>query len=62
MSASMHLFTGFVLVLVGAVLAIGFPDAEFAWFTGRPFGVVLAIFGVIDLAQGFRERGRSSDG
>lgn len=61
MSASMHLFTGFVLVLVGAVLAIGYPDAEFAWFTGRPFGVVLAIFGVIDLAQGFRERSRSSD-
>lgn len=61
MSASMHLFTGFVLVLVGAVLAIGFPDAEFAWFTGRPFGVVLAIFGVIDLAQGFRERSHSSD-
>lgn len=61
MSASMHLFTGFVLVLVGVVLAIGFPEAEFAWFTGRPFGVVLAIFGVIDLAQGFRERGRSSD-
>ena len=62
MSASLHLFTGSLLVLVGAVLAIGFPDAEFAWFTGRPFGVVLAIFGVVDLAQGFRDRGRPSDG
>lgn len=62
MSASMHLFTGSLLVLVGAVLAIGFPDAEFAWFTGRPFGVVLVIFGVVDLVQGFRERGRPSDG
>ncbi len=62
MSASMHLFTGSLLVLVGAVLAIGFPDAEFAWFTGRPFGVLLAVFGVVDLAQGLRERRRSSDG
>ena len=62
MSASMHLLTGSLLVLVGAVLAIGFPDAEFAWFTGRPFGVVLVVFGVVDLAQGFRERGRRSDG
>lgn len=61
MSASMHLFTGSLLVLVGAVLAIGFPEAEFAWFTGRPFGVVLALFGVVDLAQGFRERSRSTD-
>ncbi len=58
----MHLFTGSVLVLVGAVLAIAFPDAEFAWFTGRPFGVVLALFGVVDLAQGLRERRRPSDG
>ncbi|MEG9224557.1 DUF308 domain-containing protein [Aeromicrobium sp. Sec7.5] len=62
MSASMHLFTGSVLVLVGAVLAIFFPDAEFAWFTGRPFGAVLAIFGVVDLAQGFRERSHRADG
>ncbi|WP_229054599.1 hypothetical protein [Aeromicrobium sp. Leaf350] len=59
MNATMHLLTGTLLVLVGAVLALVFPDAEFAWFTGRPLGVVLVIVGVVDLAQGITERRKS---
>jgi len=56
MRATLHLVTGTLLVLVGVVLALVYPDAEFGWFQGRPLGVVLVVLGVVDLYQGVNER------
>ncbi|GAA1723902.1 hypothetical protein GCM10009710_00840 [Aeromicrobium alkaliterrae] len=52
----MHLFTGTLLVVVGAALALAFGDNEFGWFQGRPLGIVLVVVGLFDLAQGIAER------
>jgi hypothetical protein len=56
MSATLHLVTGSLLVLVGVVLVLAYPDAEFGWFQGRPLGAVLVVVGVVDLYQGVNER------
>lgn len=59
MNPTFQLALGVVLVVAGAVLALAFPDAEVFWFQGRPFGVVLAIVGAIDLAEAFSRRRRT---
>ncbi|MGJ9411337.1 hypothetical protein ACHAAC_01385 [Aeromicrobium sp. CF4.19] len=56
MNAIAHLSIGGLLIIVGLVLVLGFADAEFLWFTGRPLGVVMAVLGVFDVYQGFRAR------
>ncbi len=62
MQAIAHLSIGTLLVVVGIVLALGFADAEFLWFTGRPLGVVLVIVGVFDVVQGVREHRKQPAG
>ena len=62
MQAIAHLSIGTLLVIVGVVLALGFADAEFLWFTGRPLGVVLVIVGALDLVQGAREQRKQASG
>ncbi|MER7762631.1 hypothetical protein [Streptomyces sp. NPDC097619] len=47
---------GVAAILAGGVLALFFPDLEFGWFEGRPFGVVLVVLGVIELAESTRRR------
>jgi hypothetical protein len=47
---------GVALLAVGAVLALGFPDAEFLFFDGRPLGVVLAVIGLIDVGEALWRR------
>jgi uncharacterized membrane protein HdeD (DUF308 family) len=59
MNPTFQLALGVVLVVAGAVLALAFPDTEVFWFQGRPFGVVLAIVGAIDLAEAFSRRRRT---
>lgn len=59
MNPTFQLALGIALVVAGAVLALAFPDTEFFWFQGRPFGVVLAIVGAIDLAEAFSRRRRT---
>ncbi|MGA9869913.1 MAG: hypothetical protein WBQ44_02010 [Rhodococcus sp. (in: high G+C Gram-positive bacteria)] len=46
--------SGFLLVLVGLVLAVFLPNLEFFWFTGRAFGVLLVVLGAFEL---FEHRG-----
>lgn len=51
---------GAVLVGIGLVLALVFPELRFLWFEGRPLGIVLAVVGAFDLVGGYRrERGVS---
>lgn len=45
---------GPALVVIGAVLAIGFPDLKFIWFEGRPLGILLVILGVWELFDTYR--------
>ncbi|AKU18625.1 hypothetical protein [Luteipulveratus mongoliensis] len=47
----MKVLIGVVFLIGGLVLALALPDTEFLWFRGRPLGVVLAIVGVLDLAE-----------
>ncbi|WP_375000354.1 hypothetical protein [Aeromicrobium sp. CTD01-1L150] len=56
MRAIAHLSIGLLLLVTGAVLALGFADAEFLWFTGRPLGIVLVLLGAFDVYQGLRAR------
>ncbi|YAL82988.1 hypothetical protein ACMYYO_13870 [Dermacoccaceae bacterium W4C1] len=46
---------GIAIIAVGIVVAIGFANAQFLWFTGRPFGVVLAAIGAWELWDAYRE-------
>ncbi|MFA7765861.1 hypothetical protein ACGFNX_23760 [Streptomyces sp. NPDC048723] len=45
---------GVALIVAGVVLLAFFPDIEFLWFKGRPFGFVLAGLGVLDLLESLR--------
>ncbi|GES33663.1 DUF202 domain-containing protein [Streptomyces angustmyceticus] len=45
---------GVALIVAGVVLVAFFPDIEFLWFKGRPFGFVLTVLGVLDLLESFR--------
>ncbi|CAM3676369.1 hypothetical protein TSST111916_00420 [Tsukamurella strandjordii] len=45
---------GPALIVVGAVLALAFPDLRFFWFQGRPFGIVLVLLGVWETYSAFR--------
>lgn len=56
MTTPVQITLGLVLLAAGAVLALGFPDAELGWFDGRPLGVVLAIVGVVDVAEALWKR------
>ncbi|MFE7302192.1 hypothetical protein [Streptomyces sp. NPDC057579] len=47
---------GLAAIIAGAVLAIFFPDLEFGWFKGRPFGVILVILGGIEMLESMRGR------
>ncbi|MDT9595115.1 hypothetical protein RDV89_18655 [Nocardioides zeae] len=60
MTTALQLAIGVALVAAGAVLALGFPDAELGWFEGRPLGIVLVVVGVIDLVEGLWRRGRAA--
>lgn len=51
MTTPVQIALGLVLLAAGAVLALGFPEAELGWFDGRPLGTVLAIVGVLDVAE-----------
>ena len=48
-------------MVAGAFVAIGFADAQFLIFTGRPFGVVLAIVGALDIAEALYKDRRRRD-
>ncbi len=59
MNPTFQLVLGLALIAVGAVLALAFADTEFFWFRGRPLGIVLAVVGVLDLAEAASRRRRS---
>ena len=61
MDRNTQLILGVALVVAGAFVAIGFADARFLIFTGRPFGVVLAILGVLDIAEALYKDRRRRD-
>ncbi|WP_182524208.1 hypothetical protein [Nocardioides dongkuii] len=61
MSFVAQVVVGVGLVVVGAVVALGFADAELLWFRGRPLGVVLGILGLVDIGEALlRRRGPDS--
>ncbi|MER8221545.1 hypothetical protein ABTZ58_13330 [Streptomyces sp. NPDC094143] len=47
---------GLAAIVAGAVLAVFFPDLEFAWFEGRPLGLILIVLGGIELWESTRRR------
>ncbi|MEV5354486.1 hypothetical protein ACIPM2_05540 [Streptomyces sp. NPDC086081] len=47
---------GLAAIVAGAVLALFFPDLEFGWFEGRPFGLILIVLGGIELWESTRRR------
>jgi hypothetical protein len=61
MSFPAQLSLGLALVVAGAVLALGFPDAELLFFRGRPLGVVLVLVGLVDAGEAAWRRSRSAD-
>lgn len=56
-----QLLLGVALIALGGGLAIGFPEAEFIWFRGRPLGVVLAILGLVEIGEAAVRRRRRQD-
>ncbi|WP_345455479.1 hypothetical protein [Nocardioides marinquilinus] len=56
MDRTLELVIAVALVVGGLVLALGFADAEFLWFRGRPLGLVLAAIGVLDLVATLARR------
>lgn len=61
MSRTADLVIAVALITGGLVLALGFADARFLVFEGRPFGVVLAVVGALELVWTLVRRGRSDD-
>lgn len=61
MSRTADLVIAVALIAGGLVLALGFADARFLVFEGRPFGVVLVVVGALELAWTLARRGRSDD-
>lgn len=59
MAFSHQVSLGAVLLVVGGVLALAFPDTELLWFRGRPLGVVLAVIGLVDVGEAFVRRSRA---
>lgn len=58
MTKQAQLALGVVLVVVGVTVAATIPEKQFLIFTGRPFGVILAIVGVLDVVEAlWRNRG-----
>lgn len=59
MTKPAQMLLGVALVVVGVVVALVVPEKQFLIFTGRPFGVVVAILGAVDIAEAvFRDRRR----
>lgn len=58
MSRTADLTIAVALVLGGLVLALGFADARFLVFEGRPFGVVLVVVGLLELVWTLFRRDR----
>ncbi len=57
MTKPAQLSLGVALVVVGVVVAVTIPETQFLIFTGRPFGVILALVGLLDIAEAvFRRR------
>lgn len=38
---------GVVLLVVGLVLVLGYPDDEVLWWTGRPLGILVGALGLV---------------
>lgn len=53
---------GIVLVVVGAVLALAFPELRVLWFEGRPLGVVLVVVGTLEAGSTFLRERRAEAG
>ncbi|MCX6407141.1 MAG: hypothetical protein NTV28_09500 [Propionibacteriales bacterium] len=59
MTKPAQLALGAALVVAGVVVAVTIPEKQFLVFTGRPFGVILAIVGAFDIAEAlYRDRRR----
>lgn len=56
MGFAARLSIGILLVITGAVLALGFADAEFLFLTGQWLGLALLVLGAFDIHQAYRSR------
>ncbi|MEH3068129.1 MAG: hypothetical protein PGN15_08775 [Aeromicrobium erythreum] len=61
MTKPAQILLGVSLVVVGVVVALTIPEKQFLIFTGRPFGVVLAIVGAFDIAEALARDRRRRD-
>lgn len=56
MNAAAKYGIGIAIIVVGLVVAVGFADAQFLIFTGRPLGIVLVAVGAWELFDAWREQ------
>lgn len=61
-SAAAKYGIGIAIIIAGVVVAVGFADAKFLIFTGRPLGIVLVAVGAWELFDAWRGQKKVGQG